>query len=949
MKKKIFTYGMATMILLSVMLFTVGAETVDWEVLSVQEIYDWNDLDGVRDELDGDYVLMNDLDSGTSGYNELVGTAQGWEPIGMDSFSPFTGTFDGNGFEILDLYIDRPDTDSVWESVGLFGTVEEDAEITSVGIVDADVTGNWYVGALVGNNRGTVRNSYATGEVTGESRVGGLVGDNSGTLSNSHADSTVSGDSQIGGLSGRNTGIVSSSHAAGVVNGNENTGGLVGFNWDATVTKSYATGTVNGEDSEIGGLVGYNYGGSSFVSESYASGDVDGDSQVGGLIGRNDGTIFRSYATGTVIGDASVGGLLGYNDGGEVENAYATGAVSGNSPVGGLVGWNTAGGTVRNSYSVGTVSGDGNVGGLVGYAFGWGSDGITYDSFWDTETSGMDTSDDGTGKTTAEMKDVATYTDTTTEGLENPWDFLGNPNDDQGDEEIWDIDPEVNDGYPFLVVEEPEEYTLTIIVVGQGTTDPEEGTHTYLEGEQVTITATPETGWYFLEWDGDYTGTEEEITVIMDGNLEITAVFEEETGFVPTNTELEVNPTQGDAPLEVTVYVSAENIGDLDGSIDVVVDGTVEYTLNIPVGDSADHTFTHTFYEMGSYLIEFDELTEVVVVDDVTEFEPVNLDLDVNPTSGEVPLEVTVYVSAENTGTVDGSIDVVVDGTVEYTLNVPAGDSADHTFTHTFNEAGTYLIEFYDLSETVEVYDTSEFTPVNLDLNINPTSGETPLDVDIHVYMENAGDEQGSLDLIIDGVAEYTIWVTAQGSISSTFTHTFNKPGTFTIEFGDLREMVYVEGDDFLSPSIEIISPNDGYIFNSHTETIQWYAEQGQYPISHFEIRIDDGVWIHTGTVNHHTFTELDEGYHTFFVKVVDSEGNENTESVNFSIDIKEDESHETESPMWAMMVIIALVVALIIGLVLLIVLMRKGKESKQQEDIEDVEDDSKETTENEY
>ncbi len=478
--KKILASGVVLTLLFSMMLFAVVAET---EIRSVQEIYDWNDLDGVRQDLSGSYVLMNDLDSGTSGYSELVGTTQGWEPIGMDSFSPFTGTFDGNGFEIIDLFIDRPDTHSDWESVGLFGTVEEDAEITDIGIVDADINGNWYVATLVGNNRGTVRNSHATGDVNGESRVGGLIGANSGTLSNSHADSTVSGESQIGGLSGRNTGIVSSSHATGDVDGEENTGGLVGFNWDATVSDSYATGTVSGEDSEIGGLVGYNYGGSSVVTTSYAAGDVDGDSQVGGLVGRNDGTIFRSYASGAVSGDGSIGGLLGYNDGGDVENTYATGAVNGNSQVGGLVGWNTDEGTVRNSYSIGTVSGDSNVGGLVGYAFGWGSDGITYDSFWDTETSGMDTSDGGTDKTTAEMKDVATYTDTDTEGLENPWDFVGNPNDDQGDEEIWDIDPGINEGYPFLVEDEPEEYTLTITVVGQGSTDPGEGTHTYLEGE----------------------------------------------------------------------------------------------------------------------------------------------------------------------------------------------------------------------------------------------------------------------------------------------------------------------------------------------------------------------------------------------------------------------------------------------------------------------------------
>ncbi len=56
----------------------------------------------------------------------------------------------------------------------------------------------------------------------------------------------------------------------------------------------------------------------------------------------------------------------------------------------------------------------------------------------------------GTGKTTAEMQDVTTYNDLATEGLDEPWDFVGDPYDDSGEEDIWDIDSELNGGYPFL-------------------------------------------------------------------------------------------------------------------------------------------------------------------------------------------------------------------------------------------------------------------------------------------------------------------------------------------------------------------------------------------------------------------------------------------------------------------------------------------------------------------
>ncbi len=69
-------------------------------------------------------------------------------------------------------------------------------------------------------------------------------------------------------------------------------------------------------------------------------------------------------------------------------------------------------------------------------------------------------------------------------------------------------------------------YELTIDIEGEGSTTPEEGTHTYDDGEEVTVTAAPEEDWYFKGWTGSYEVTEDEITIIMDADKEITAVFE---------------------------------------------------------------------------------------------------------------------------------------------------------------------------------------------------------------------------------------------------------------------------------------------------------------------------------------------------------------------------------------------------------------------------------------
>ncbi|MFU8796215.1 MAG: GLUG motif-containing protein [Dehalococcoidia bacterium] len=66
------------------------------------------------------------------------------------------------------------------------------------------VSGDDYVGGLVGDNQGDVTNAYATGSVTGEWHVGGLVGFNEGSISNTYSTGDVTGSIWVGGLVGNN-------------------------------------------------------------------------------------------------------------------------------------------------------------------------------------------------------------------------------------------------------------------------------------------------------------------------------------------------------------------------------------------------------------------------------------------------------------------------------------------------------------------------------------------------------------------------------------------------------------------------------------------------------------------------------------------------------------------------------------------------------------------------
>ncbi len=269
------------------------------------------------------YELVADIDLGNTKWGtsaSFVGTrvAEGWEPIGACSANsdctdatdtPFTATFEGRGFVIRNLYINKPSITTT--ETGLFGAISV-GTLNQVALESTVVWGSAYTGALVGyQNSGTISNSYATGSVMGSGDyTGGLVGyQNSGTISNSYATGSVTGSgTNTGGLvGGQAGGTIGNSYATGVVTGNTYTGGLVGVQ-AANISNSYATGSVTGSGTNTGGLVGAQSGN---ISNSYATGSVRGTSNVGGLVGIQFGSITSSYATEAVMGSSDVGGLVG--------------------------------------------------------------------------------------------------------------------------------------------------------------------------------------------------------------------------------------------------------------------------------------------------------------------------------------------------------------------------------------------------------------------------------------------------------------------------------------------------------------------------------------------------------------------------------------------------------------------------------------------------------------
>jgi hypothetical protein len=165
---------------------------------------------------------------------------------------------------------------------------------------------------------------------------------------------------------------------------------------------------------------------------------------AGGLVGLG-GNINASYATGSVSGGAGwdngdihyayAGGLVG--GGGNIANSYAMGAVKGGDHlnwIGGLAGWGNA---VSAGYATGTVAGGDKTGGFVGHD---NEAGDLSDTYWDLDTSGISDPSQGAGNIPNDPG-IAGLTDAQLKsGLPSGFD----PN-------IWGSNPNINNGYPYLL------------------------------------------------------------------------------------------------------------------------------------------------------------------------------------------------------------------------------------------------------------------------------------------------------------------------------------------------------------------------------------------------------------------------------------------------------------------------------------------------------------------
>ncbi len=238
-------------------------------------------LSNLRQNLSAHYALEADIDaSATADWND----GAGFLPIG-DSDDRFLGSLDGRGHGISGLVIDRPSENSV----ALFSYLGSGSKISNLTLSDTDIGGRDFVSAISAWNYGTVVNVHVGGDIDGRQWLGAITGRNHGTVDRCSSDSMISANGErVGGLVAHNSGqgVIRDSYVLGAVAspGKEYVGGLLGSNANnGIVERVYSAASVSGGTTNVGGLIGSNDG---MVSRSYWDLQTSGQATSGDGEGR---------------------------------------------------------------------------------------------------------------------------------------------------------------------------------------------------------------------------------------------------------------------------------------------------------------------------------------------------------------------------------------------------------------------------------------------------------------------------------------------------------------------------------------------------------------------------------------------------------------------------------------------------------------------------------------
>ncbi len=332
-----------------------GTEDDPYQITTADQLRMLSTNVNIGEQYSGEFFKMtNNIDLG--GVDDTTGDgieANEFTAIGNASNS-FRGTFDGGGFEVSGLYINKPDD----YYQGLFGYIYA-ATIKNLG-VSGSVYGCRYVGGIVGIAGGSysgatdssIISCYNNAQVKSVSYyVGGVIGNLS--ISNSRI------------LSCYNTGDVTSESPETSTYTGSRVGGIVGYaGADCEIGFCYNEGTITTTTSSApytGGIVGYMYSDCN-VYHCYNRGEVNGGSYTGGIVGASyeGSSVYACYNSKSVSGGDYTGGIIGHTqvrgsssyDGATIAICYNIGEVTSTSTYsfGGIAGVLYINSTLSNVY-----------------------------------------------------------------------------------------------------------------------------------------------------------------------------------------------------------------------------------------------------------------------------------------------------------------------------------------------------------------------------------------------------------------------------------------------------------------------------------------------------------------------------------------------------------------------------------------------------------------------
>jgi len=217
---------------------SVGAATVP---AGYAPIYTPQDLDNIRNDLAGKYILMNDIDMSGWGNWVLIGANERQTEDG-DDWDVFTGVFDGNSHKIRNL------TCAGGNAAALFVGIAGKGIVKNLYLIDVTITATNYASglAMVAMGEATILNCSISGSITAEHGAGGIV---ARAIYGYSTRPTIRGCHNAATVTARTAGGI-----VGSVHRSEGYDVLGGYEIGVAISRCFNSGKITGE--KTGWLVG---------------------------------------------------------------------------------------------------------------------------------------------------------------------------------------------------------------------------------------------------------------------------------------------------------------------------------------------------------------------------------------------------------------------------------------------------------------------------------------------------------------------------------------------------------------------------------------------------------------------------------------------------------------------------------------------------------------------